>query len=133
MQLFRQIYQYANFCGNTPAQRINPHMQQHPEHIAGLTDFYQHKRDAFNLVQQSRAGFTSCQGTYFQTVDYTEIHLDLNDVEMCYFLAEEKGIVAIPLSVFYQHPPKDLYELRFVLLKQNKPYNVPCSYWMLVN
>lgn len=102
MQLFRQIYQYANFCGNTPAQiALTQYMQQHPEHIAELADFYQHKRDTFNLgLQQSLFGFTPCQGTYFQTVDYTEIRPDLNDVEMCYFLAEEKGIVAIPLSVF---------------------------------
>lgn len=119
MQLFRQIYQYANFCGNTPAQiALTQYMQQHPEHIAGLADFYQHKRDTFNLgLQQSLFGFTPCQGTYFQTVDYTEIRPDLNDVEMCYFLAEEKGIVAIPLSVFYQHPPKDLRLIRFCFAK----------------
>jgi methionine aminotransferase len=36
---------------------------------------------------------------------------------MCYFLAEEKGIVAIPLSVFYQHPPKDLRLIRFCFAK----------------
>jgi aspartate/methionine/tyrosine aminotransferase len=42
MQLFRQIYQYANFCGNTPAQiALTQYMQQHPEHIAELADFYQ--------------------------------------------------------------------------------------------
>ncbi len=119
MQLFRQIYQYANFCGNTPAQiALTQYMQQHPEHIAELTDFYQHKRDTFNLgLQQSLFGFTPCQGTYFQTVDYTEIRPDLNDVEMCYFLAEEKGIVVIPLSVFYQHPPKDLRLIRFCFAK----------------
>ena len=119
MQLFRQIYQYANFCGNTPAQiALTQYMQQHPEHIAELADFYQHKRDTFNLgLQQSLFGFTPCQGTYFQTVDYTEIRPDLNDVEMCYFLAEEKGIVAIPLSVFYQHPPKDLRLIRFCFAK----------------
>ncbi|WP_336153145.1 methionine aminotransferase [Acinetobacter ursingii] len=119
MQLVRQIYQYANFCGNTPAQiALTQYMQQHPEHIAGLADFYQKKRDAFNLgLQQSRFGFTPCQGTYFQTVDYTEIRPDLNDVEMCYFLAEEKGIVAIPLSVFYQHPPKNLRLIRFCFAK----------------
>jgi len=119
MQLFRQIYQYANFCGNTPAQiALTQYMQQHPEHIAELADFYLHKRDTFNLgLQQSLFGFTPCQGTYFQTVDYTEIRPDLNDVEMCYFLAEEKGIVAIPLSVFYQHPPKDLRLIRFCFAK----------------
>ena len=119
MQLFRQIYQYANFCGNTPAQiALTQYMQQHPEHIAELADFHQHKRDTFNLgLQQSLFGFTPCQGTYFQTVDYTEIRPDLNDVEMCYFLAEEKGIVAIPLSVFYQHPPKDLRLIRFCFAK----------------
>ncbi|WP_336175226.1 methionine aminotransferase [Acinetobacter ursingii] len=119
MQLFRQIYQYANFCGNTPAQiALTQYMQQHPEHIAGLADFYQTKRDAFNLgLKQSRFQFTPCQGTYFQTVDYTAIRPDLNDIEMCYFLAEEKGIVAIPLSVFYKQPPSDLRLIRFCFAK----------------
>ncbi len=119
MQLVRQIYQYANFCGNTPAQiALTQYMQQHPEHIAGLADFYQTKRDAFNLgLKQSRFQFTPCQGTYFQTVDYTAIRPDLNDIEMCYFLAEEKGIVAIPLSVFYKQPPSDLRLIRFCFAK----------------
>ncbi|RKG34220.1 aminotransferase class I/II-fold pyridoxal phosphate-dependent enzyme [Acinetobacter guerrae] len=119
MQLFRQIYQYANFCGNTPAQiALTQYMQQHPEHIVGLANFYQTKRDAFNLgLKQSRFQFTPCQGTYFQTVDYTAIRPDLNDIEMCYFLAEEKGIVAIPLSVFYKQPPSDLRLIRFCFAK----------------
>lgn len=48
MQLFRQIYQFANFCGVTPVQlALANYMQQHPEHIQNLASFYQAKRDRF--------------------------------------------------------------------------------------
>ncbi|WP_130803908.1 methionine aminotransferase [Acinetobacter ihumii] len=119
MQLFRQIYQYANFCGNTPAQiALAQYMQQHPEHIEGLADFYQNKRDLFNAaLQNSDFQFTPAQGTYFQTVDYSHIRPDLNDLEMCHVLAQEKGVVAIPISVFYQHAPAHLRLIRFCFAK----------------
>ncbi|MGB1301926.1 MAG: aminotransferase, partial [Pseudoalteromonas tetraodonis] len=32
---------------------------------------------------------------------------DLNDVEFCQWLAEQAGVAAIPLSVFYQQPNND--------------------------
>lgn len=119
MKLFRQIYQYANFCGNTPAQvALSQYMQQHPEHIQELGSFYQAKRDLFNQgLTQSRFKFQPTHGTYFQTVDYTAIRPDLNDLEMCYFLAEQYGVVAIPLSVFYQQPDPELRLIRFCFAK----------------
>lgn len=59
MQLFRQIYQFANFCGTTPCQiALANYMQHHPEHIQTLPDFYQTKRDLFNQqIQNSRFNF----------------------------------------------------------------------------
>ena len=40
MKLFRQIYQFVSFCGVTPIQMaLATFMQQHPEHIEGLTEF----------------------------------------------------------------------------------------------
>jgi methionine aminotransferase len=36
---------------------------------------------------------------------------------MCHFLAEQHGIVAIPISVFYQQPPQDLRLIRFCFAK----------------
>ena len=122
MRLFRQIYQFANFCGNMPCQlALANYMQQHPEHIQELPHFYQAKRDLFNTqLQHSRFQFTPSQGTYFQNLDYSHIRPDLNDVEMCQFLAEQHKIVAIPISVFYRKAPESLRLIRFCFAKTDQ-------------
>lgn len=119
MRVFRQVYQFANFCGVTPVQvALAQYMQEHPEHIQQLAYFYQQKRDLFNAgLAASRFTLTPSQGTYFQNLDYRAIRPDLNDVDMCHFLAEQHGIVAIPISVFYQQPPEDLKLIRFCFAK----------------
>lgn len=119
MQLFRQIYQFANFCGTTPCQiALANYMQHHPEHIQTLPDFYQTKRDLFNQqIQNSRFNFIPSPGTYFQSLDYSAIRPDLDDVAMCQFLAEQHKIVAIPISVFYRQAPKSLRLIRFCFAK----------------
>ena len=122
MKIFRQVYQFASFCGVTPIQMaLATFMQQHPEHIEGLADFYQEKRDLFNSgLRNSRFHFTPSQGTYFQNLNYSAIRPDLDDVEMCKFLAEQHGIVAIPISVFYQQPPENLRLIRFCFAKKDE-------------
>ena len=122
MKLFRQVYQFVSFCGVTPIQMaLATFMQQHPEHIEQLADFYQEKRDLFNSgIRNSRFHFTPSQGTYFQNLNYSAIRPDLNDVEMCKFLAEHHGIVAIPVSVFYQQAPENLRLIRFCFAKKDE-------------
>mgnify|MGYP002732618280 CR=1 FL=1 len=121
MQLFRQVYQYANFCGVTPVQiALAQFMQEHPEHIAELADFYQAKRDAFNTqLVGSRFNIRPSQGTYFQNLDYSDIRPDLSDVEMCQYLAHEHKVVAIPVSVFYETAPADLRLIRICFAKKD--------------
>ena len=121
-KIFRQVYQFASFCGVTPVQMaLATFMQQHPEHIEGLADFYQDKRDLFNSgLRNSRFHFTPSQGTYFQNLNYSAIRPDLDDVEMCKFLAEQHGIVAIPISVFYQQAPENLRLIRFCFAKKDE-------------
>ncbi|MGX5699043.1 methionine aminotransferase [Acinetobacter kookii] len=122
MKIFRQVYQFASFCGVTPVQMaLATFMQQHPEHIEGLAEFYQDKRDLFNSgLRNSRFHFTPSQGTYFQNLNYSAIRPDLDDVEMCKFLAEQHGIVAIPISVFYQQAPENLRLIRFCFAKKDE-------------
>lgn len=122
MTVFRQVYQFANFCGVTPVQiALANFMQQHPEHIEELANFYQNKRDLFNQgIQNSRFTFTPSQGTYFQNLDYSQIKPELSDSEMCLYLAEQHGIVAIPVSVFYQKPPENLKMIRFCFAKKDE-------------
>lgn len=120
MQLFRQVYQFTNFCGVTPVQvALAKFMQQQPEHVTQLSHFYQQKRDLFNqYLKKSRFKLIPSQGTYFQTLDYCNIQPNLNDVEMCHWLAHTHGIVAIPISVFYQKAPHHLTLIRLCFAKQ---------------
>lgn len=129
MKLFRQVYQFANFCGVTPVQMaLASYMQQHPEHIENLAQFYQNKRDLFlSGLSQSRFSFTPAQGTFFQTLDYAQIRPDLNDVDMCKYLAEEHKIVAIPVSVFYENSPENLRLIRFCFAKKEQTLLQACD------
>ncbi|WP_327857964.1 methionine aminotransferase [Acinetobacter guillouiae] len=129
MEVFRQIYQFANFCGVTPVQMaLANFMQQHPEHIDGLSSFYQQKRDLFiSGIADSKFSLIPSQGTFFQNVDYSQIRPDLNDVEMCKFLAEEHKIVAIPVSVFYKQAPKNLRLVRFCFAKKEQTLIQACE------
>jgi len=129
MKIFRQIYQFANFCGVTPVQMaLANFMQQHPEHIDGLSSFYQQKRDLFiSGIANSKFSLIPSQGTFFQNVDYSQIRPDLNDVEMCKFLAEEHKIVAIPVSVFYKQAPKNLRLVRFCFAKKEQTLIQACE------
>ncbi len=129
MKLFRQVYQFANFCGVTPVQMaLASYMQQHPEHIENLAQFYQNKRDLFlSGLSQSRFSFTPAQGTFFQTLDYAQIRPDLNDVDMCKYLAEEHKIVAIPVSAFYENSPENLRLIRFCFAKKEQTLLQACD------
>jgi methionine aminotransferase len=44
-------------------------------------------------------------GGYFQLVNYSAVS-DLPDAEFCRWLTIEKGVAAIPLSPFYESPPR---------------------------
>ncbi|TLU25960.1 aminotransferase class I/II-fold pyridoxal phosphate-dependent enzyme, partial [Acinetobacter baumannii] len=86
-----------------------------------LSQFYQTKRDRFNqAIHNSRFLLKPSQGTYFQNLDYSQIRPNLNDVEMCQFLAEQHKIVAIPVSVFYQQAPESLRLIRFCFAKNDE-------------
>lgn len=115
----RKVHQYVSFCAPTPLQwALADFMQQHPEHVEELAAFYQAKRDRLCAVlADSRFSFAPAAGTYFQLVDYSAIRDDLDDVAMARWLTEEKGIAAIPLSVFYQNPPEGQRWLRLCFAK----------------
>ncbi|SEC00871.1 pyridoxal phosphate-dependent aminotransferase [Pseudomonas anguilliseptica] len=118
----RKVHQYVSFCGVTPLQwALADYMAAHPEHVVELPAFYQAKRDLFcDLLAGSRFAFTRTTGTYFQLVDYSAIRSDLDDVAMAEWLTREHGVAVIPVSVFYQQPPKDLRLVRFCFAKREE-------------
>jgi len=118
----RKVHQYVSFCGVTPLQwALADFMAEHPEHVEQLPAFYQAKRDLFcDLLKDSRFTFVRAAGTYFQLADYSAIRDDLDDLAMAEWLTREHGVAAIPVSVFYQQPPKDLRLVRFCFAKREE-------------
>jgi methionine transaminase len=118
----RKVHQYVSFCGVTPLQwALADYMAEHPEHVEELPVFYQAKRDLFcDLLVDSRFSFIRTPGTYFQLVEYSAIRDDLDDLAMAEWLTREHGVAAIPVSVFYQQPPKNLRLLRLCFAKREE-------------
>jgi methionine aminotransferase len=117
MAEFRKVHQFVQFCVVTPMQHaLADFLAARPEHYLELPDFYEQKRDQFcELLQSSRFQFQPSAGTYFQLVDYSRITSE-SDVEYSKRLTREAGVACIPVSVFYESPPKQ-HLLRFCFAK----------------
>jgi methionine aminotransferase len=67
---------------------------------AGLSTFYQRKRDLFReLIAGSRFRPLPCEGTFFQLADYSAIG-DERDSDFAIRLTREHGVAAIPITPF---------------------------------
>ena len=76
------------------------------------------KRDLFNTaLKGSRFALIPAQGTFFQLAEYSAIS-DLPDRVFVEWLTKERGVAAIPLSVFYESPPPARY-IRFCFCKED--------------
>ncbi|MGB0496533.1 MAG: methionine aminotransferase [Kangiellaceae bacterium] len=99
---FRKLHQFVTFTTSTPNQYgLIEMLRQHPQHINELSAFYQQKRDYLvNALEDSKFKILPAKGTYFLLADYSDIS-DMKDKDFCYWLAEEVGVAAVPLSPFY--------------------------------
>jgi N-succinyldiaminopimelate aminotransferase len=59
------------------------------------------------------------EGTYFVTADITPLG-ESDDVAFCLGLPERAGVVAVPTSVFHQHPPAGSCVVRFAFCKRTE-------------
>lgn len=119
MSLFRDVHQYLVFSVNTPVQYGLASYLRTPGSYNGIEDLYQAKRDLFaGLLKGSRFKLLPCQGTYFQTVDYSGISKE-RDTMFAERLTREHGVASIPLSVFYKDPG-DINYLRFCFAKKDE-------------
>jgi methionine aminotransferase len=123
MTEFRRIHQYVQFCVVTPIQyALADYLQTHPEHYRELPDFYAEKRNKFNdLLSGSRLKLKPSAGTYFQLADYGAIS-NQPDTEFTRWMTVEKGIAAIPISVFYaaENQPDKQTLMRFCFAKNDQ-------------
>jgi methionine aminotransferase len=116
---FRKIHQFLTFAANTPTQLAYAEFLQKKSVYIELSAFYQTKRDMFlDLIRESRFKPLACEGTYFQMLDYSAIS-DKPDVAFAEWMTIEKGVAAIPPSVFY-HRRDDHKVLRFCFAKKDE-------------
>lgn len=115
---FRKVHQYNTFCTFHPAQLAFAEMiEKDPGHHENLGAFYQEKRDAFQAqLAVTRLKALPVPGGYFQLVDYSAVS-DLDDMAFSEWLTVEKGVTGIPLSPFYEMPPKGQRLLRLCFAK----------------
>ena len=99
MTEIKKVHQFNVFCVNSVSQVvISEYLGK--TNVNELGSFYQKKRDLFrSQLKNSRFKLLPCEGTYFQTVDYSGISRE-NDVDFCKTLTIKYGVAAIPISVF---------------------------------
>jgi methionine aminotransferase len=115
---FRRLHQYTVFTVHTPTQHALAAYLADPAPWQGLSSFYQAKRDAFRAaLAGTKLKLLPCEGTYFQTVDYSAVS-DRSELEFAQWLTTEIGVAAIPLSVFYQQP-QERRHVRFCFAKRD--------------
>ena len=118
MREIKKVHQFNVFSVNSVAQAcLSEYLQQ--TDVSTLGSFYQEKRDLFQrLLNGSKFKLLPCEGTYFQTVDYSAISQE-SDVEFCKTLTTKYGVAAIPISVFNKNG-NDQKIIRFCFAKDNQ-------------
>jgi methionine aminotransferase len=116
----RKVHQFVTFSTSTPAQHaLADVLSDDPSHVAGLSGFYQEKRDRFReLVEDLPFRLFPVAGAYFQLVDYSAASSE-PDTAFARFLTTSVGVAAIPLSPFYAVPPKATI-VRFCFAKNER-------------
>ncbi len=100
-QEFRKVHQFNVFTVNTPVQYGLAAYMARREAYLQLSDFYQAKRDLFRAgLKGSKFRLLPCEGTYFQSVDTSQVN-ELKEADFCKWLTAEVGVAAIPMSAFY--------------------------------
>ncbi len=116
---FRKVHQFNVFSVSSVAQVAFAEILKRKELYLELNSFYQQKRDYFRrAIQSSRFNLLKCEGTYFQLISYSKIS-DERDLEFVKRMTKEKGVAAIPVSVFYRHNI-DNSVIRFCFAKEEE-------------
>ncbi len=119
MAEFRKVHQFNVFSVNTPIQHALATYMQEPANYENVPVFYQAKRDRFAAgMAKSRFKLLPCEGSYFQTADYSAISNE-DDMSFAQRVAREFGVATIPLSPFYKEPPPGQRLLRFCFAKED--------------
>ena len=119
MNEFRKVHQFNVFVTNGPLQYVLAEYMADPSAYLSLAAFYQQKRDFFLAgLAGSRFKVLPSRGTFFQNLAYDAVS-DEKDTDLAVRLTREKGLAAIPLSVFYHDGHCDKV-LRFCFAKSEQ-------------
>jgi len=118
MTEIKKVHQFLVFSVNSVAQyALNEYLDL--ADVNSLGNFYKEKRDHFaNLLQGSRFELLPCEGTYFQTANYSAISNE-DDLQFSQKLLVDFGVAAIPFSPFFEHGSK-LKCIRFCFAKKEE-------------
>lgn len=117
----RKVHQFVVFTVPSPFQHALATYTKNPQTYLSLANFYQEKRE--QLIQglaKTRFKTLPCPGTYFLLADYSEIS-EQSESEFSIWLAQEHGVVVIPVSAFYatpEHPDSNHNIVRFCFAKK---------------
>ncbi len=101
MNEFRKVHQFMVFSVHTPLQYAIAEYMDQNRNFNELGTFFEQKRDYFrSMLAESRFELLDCQGSYFQSVQYSGIS-DEADSEFASRLIKEFGVASIPTSAFY--------------------------------
>ena len=116
----RKVYQFLAFAANTPMQfAAAEFLLQNPHYETSVAEIMQAKRNFFaEGLSKSRFQLLSCEGAYFQIVDYSMIS-DIGDMEFANWLTIEHKVAGIPVSAFYEKPNPEQRLLRFCFAKND--------------
>ena len=118
MDEIKKVHQFNVFSVNSVAQQTLADYLTVTE-VKTLGNFYQQKRNLFReLMVKSRFNLLPCEGTYFQTANYSQISGE-SDVDFCKRLTMEFGVATIPISVF-NVDNKDAKIIRFCFAKDEE-------------
>ncbi len=118
MQEMKKVHQFLVFSVNSFSQNAIAEYLNVVD-FSAIAKMYKAKRDLFqNLLKNSRFELMSCDGTYFQVVNYNQIS-SANDVDFARELITKHGVASIPISVFY-NDATDRHMLRFCFAKTDE-------------
>lgn len=115
-----QVKQFLTFVGATPFQPPVAHALEHEQvWVQELATCLERKRDRLSVALE-QAGFEvhESPGTYYLVADFATMS-ELGGHEFCLQLIEERGVAAIPLEVFCDHPEPWRSKIRFAFCKQD--------------
>lgn len=102
MKEFRKVHQFNCFSCNSPVQFALAEYLLNEDAYLSLGPAMQQKRDYFRtLMAATPFKLIPSHGSYFECYSYADMSNE-SDKDFVMRLTKEKGVVAIPISVFYK-------------------------------